>query len=89
MAYVDADCAVGALKIAGGEAGREWRSKPPLDLGKDKEKGNEGRSIKCYKETGRDSREKIRAKLGMRENSEEREEGCNDGVWVPTQDRDN
>lgn len=52
-------------------------------------KGNEGRSIKCYKETGRDSREKIRAKLGMRENSEEREEGCNDGVWVPTQDRDN
>ena len=42
MAYVDTECAVGTLKIAGAGrggrgAGREWRSKLLLDLGKDKD----------------------------------------------------
>lgn len=46
-------------------------------------------TLNAKKRQAETSRGKIRAKLGMRENSEEKEEGCNEGEWVPTQDRDN
>ena len=67
----------GRRREGGKEAGREGR--------KEKKEG----ALNATKRQAETSREKIRAKLGMRENSKEKEEGCNEGEWVPPQNRDN